>query len=212
MQRTLIHGYFAALSYMDAQLGKVLDALDATGLADSTLIMLWGDHGYHFGDHGTWTKHTNYEQDNRIPLIFVAPGSVSPGSHTEAFAESVDIYPTLAELAGLPKPAVPQGLDGMSLMPVLKNPAVSLRNHTYHAYNRGKRVGRAIRSDRYLMVEWKVPDHPETSAEYELYDYRVDKLEKKNVAGAMPEVLSQMKAILAAYPEAAPVGKKGKKQ
>lgn len=213
MQRTLIHGYFAALSYMDAQLGKVLDALDRTGLADNTIVMLWGDHGYHFGDHGTWTKHTNYEQDNHIPLIFVAPGVVKPASVTKSFAETVDIYPTLAELAGLPAPDVPLGLDGNSLVPVLENPEASVRDHAYHAFNRGMRIGRAVRTDRYRMVEWKVPGAPDVAAEYELYDYQADKLEQKNLANDKPELLSRMKAVLAAHPEAVPVArKKGKNQ
>ncbi len=202
MARTLMHGYFASLSYMDAQLGRVLDELDRLGLAENTVIMLWGDHGYHFGDHGTWTKHTNYEQDNRIPLIFVAPGIARPGSGTGAFAETVDIYPTLVELAGLPAPQVPQGLDGKSLVPVLKDPKASVRDHAYHAFNRGPRLGRAIRTERYRMIEWKVPGAVESSAEYELYDYKADALEKKNIASSHPEVLSQIKAILAKHPEA----------
>ncbi len=206
MQRTLIHGYYAALSYMDAQLGRVLDELDRLDMADDTIVMLWGDHGYHFGDHGTWTKHTNYEQDNHIPLIFVAPGIATPGSGTQAFVETVDVYPTLVELAGLPTPVVPQGLDGKSLVPVLKNPKASVRNHAYHAFNRGPRIGRAIRTDRYRMVEWKRAGAPEKTAQFELYDYKVDALEKKNIAASNPEVLSRMKAILARHPEAVPVG------
>ncbi|VGO13292.1 Choline-sulfatase [Pontiella desulfatans] len=209
LARTLIHAYFASLSYMDAQLGKVIDELDRLGMADDTVIMLWGDHGWHFGDHGTWTKHTNYEQDNRIPLIFVAPGVAKPGSHTDAFAETVDVYPTLVELAGLSAPKVPQGLDGMSLVPVLKDPELTVRNHAYHAFNRGPRIGRAIRTERYRMVEWKPAGAPKSKAEYELYDYKVDKLEKKNIAKSNPEVLSKMKAILAEHPEAkAPGGGK----
>lgn len=214
LARTLIHAYFASLSYMDAQLGKVIDEIDALGMAEDTVIMLWGDHGWHFGDHGTWTKHTNYEQDNRIPLIFVAPGVAEPGSKTDAFAETVDVYPTLAELAGLPAPQVPQGLDGMSLVPVLKNPNQSVRNHAYHAFNRGKRIGRAIRTERYRMVQWKPAGAPEDKAEYELYDYRFDGLEKKNIAKLNPEVLSRMKAVLATHPEAlAPGdGRKSKKK
>jgi iduronate 2-sulfatase len=198
----LIHGYFAALSYMDAQVGRVLDELDRLKLADDTIVMLWGDHGYHFGDHGSWTKHTNYEQDNRIPLVFIAPGITQPGSSTKAFAETVDVFPTLVELAGLPKPNVPQGLDGKSLVKVLKNPKSTVRNHAYHCYPRGKRVGRAIRTDRYRMVEWKKPGAAQESAEYELYDYKVDALEKKNIASSRPKVLAEMKAILAKHPEA----------
>ena len=200
MARHLQHGYFAALSYMDAQLGRLIDELERLGLAEDTVIMLWGDHGWHFGDHGSWTKHTNYEQDNHIPLIFVAPG-VQPGSSTQAFVETVDIYPTLVALAGLETPNVPQGLDGKSLMPILEHPDASIRDHVYHSYARGNRVGRAIRNDRYRMVQWKVAGAPESEAEYELYDYRSSTLEKKNIADSNPEVLEEMKSILARYPE-----------
>ena len=89
--RKLIHGYYAALSYMDAQLGRVLDEVDRLGLAENTVIILWGDHGYHLGDHGMWTKHTNYEQANRIPLLCVAPGVTTPGSRSAAFTHFASV-------------------------------------------------------------------------------------------------------------------------
>jgi iduronate 2-sulfatase len=103
-QRQLIHGYYAATSYMDAQLGRVLDALDRSPFARNTIIVLWGDHGWHLGDHGMWCKHTNYEQAARIPLVVVAPGVTPAGVKSGALVETVDIYPTLCELAGLPAP------------------------------------------------------------------------------------------------------------
>lgn len=109
MQRMLIHGYYAAVSFVDAQIGRVVDELDRLKLADDTIIVLWGDHGWHLGDHGYWTKHTNYEQATRIPLIIVATGVTPPGSVSRQLAETVDIFPTLAELAGLPAPKGPQG-------------------------------------------------------------------------------------------------------
>ncbi len=141
--RELIHGYYAATTYADAQVGKVLDELDRLDLAKNTVILLWGDHGWHLGDHGIWTKHTNYEQANRIPLLIAAPG-IKPGS-TGQLAETVDVYPTLAELAGLPRPEVPQPMDGLSLVPVLKDPAARIRDHAYHCYPRGEgRMGRAL--------------------------------------------------------------------
>src|SRR5690606_6550984 len=93
LQRTLIHGYYASVSYMDAQVGRVIDELDRLGLAENTIVVLWGDHGWHFGDHGAWTKHTNYEEANRIPLILVAPGVTNPGSHSAHMVETVDLYP-----------------------------------------------------------------------------------------------------------------------
>lgn len=202
MQRTLIHGYYASLSYMDAQVGRVIDELDRLGLTDNTVIVLWGDHGYHFGDHGTWTKHTNYEQDARIPILVAAPGVTRPGSSSRAFIETVDIYPTLTELAGLPAPTGPQTIDGQSFASVLTDANATIRDHAYHCFPRGKRLGRAIRTERYRMVEWKVAGKPADTAEYELYDYAADALEKRNIAAQRPEVLEQLKAILARHPEA----------
>ncbi|MGE3777316.1 MAG: sulfatase, partial [Pirellulaceae bacterium] len=106
--RQLIHGYYASVSYVDTQIGIVLDELDRLKLADNTIVVLWGDHGFHLGDHGLWTKHTNYEQANRIPLLMVAPGVTRPGTATRQLSESVDLFPTLVELAGLPPTKGPQ--------------------------------------------------------------------------------------------------------
>jgi iduronate 2-sulfatase len=202
LKRKLIHGYYASVSFADAQIGKVLDELDRLELAGSTIVVLWGDHGFHLGDLGIWTKHTNYEQANRIPLIVVAPGVTSPGSSTRQLAESADIFPTLAELAGLPAPAGPQRLDGVSLVPVLKDPAARVRDHAFHAYPRG-RLGRAIRTERHRLVEWKDPGEPPQAAEYELYDYETDPQETRNLASSHPEIVATLKAMLARYPEPA---------
>jgi iduronate 2-sulfatase len=206
LKRNLIHGYYASVSYVDAQIGKVIDAVDRLELADNTIIILWGDHGFHLGDLGIWTKHTNYEQANRIPIVFVAPGVTKPGQSSRQPAESVDLYPTLTELAGLPAPPGPQPIDGISLVPVLKDPDQRVRDHAFHAYPRGGTLGRAIRTDRYRMVEWKQPGKPASVAEYELYDYQADPLETRNLAGEHPEVLARLKAMLAKYPEAVPRG------
>ncbi len=168
LQRKLVHGYYASVSFVDAQIGKVLDELQQLSLLSNTIVILWSDHGFHLGDHGIWTKHTNYEQANRIPLIVIAPG-VPVNSVTEQLAESVDLYPTLAELAGLPKPTGPQPIDGVSLVPVLRDPDVRVRDYAYHAFPKEK-LGRAIRTERYRLVEWKVPGAPPGSAEIELYD------------------------------------------
>ncbi|WP_200836636.1 sulfatase-like hydrolase/transferase [Roseiconus lacunae] len=201
LKRNLIHGYYASTAYVDAQIGKVLRGLDETGLADNTIIVLWGDHGFHLGDLGIWTKHTNYEQATRIPIVIVAPGVTPPKSSTKQLAESVDIYPTLAELAGLPRPTGPQSIDGVSLVPVLENPEARVRDHAFHAYPK-RTLGRAIRTDRYRLVQWKSPQADEASAEYELYDYQTDPVETQNLAGSRPAVMSRLKAILAKYPEA----------
>jgi len=196
--RRLIHGYYAATSYTDAQIGKVLTALKESGVRDHTIVVLWGDHGWHLGDHGMWCKHTNYEQAARIPVIVSAPG-MAAGQNTRARIESVDIYPTLCELAGIPKP---EGLDGRSFASVLKSPQEKARDSVIHVYPRGSRMGRAIRTDRYRMVEWKVPGEAAETAEYELYDYQTDPLETANLAASQPVVLAELKSILATHPEA----------
>lgn len=200
LKRQLIHGYYASTAYVDAQIGKVTNELQQLDLADNTIVVLWGDHGWHLGDLGIWTKHTNYEQANRIPLIFVAPGTARPGSATKQLAETVDIYPTLCELAGLPHPKGPQPIDGLSLVDVLRDPNRRVRNHAYHAYPKRK-LGRAIRTDRYRLVEWLVPGQPLASAEYELYDYGTGSTEQKNIIREQPQIAKQLQAILAEYPQ-----------
>jgi iduronate 2-sulfatase len=205
LQRSLIHGYHAATSYMDAQLGRVLDELDRLKLAQNTIIVLWGDHGWHLGDHGMWCKHTNYEHATHIPLLVSAPG-VKAGARTQAFAETVDLYPTLCELAGV---TAPTGLDGRSFASTLRDPAAPTKDHTIHVYPRsapgkGPVIGRAIRTNRYRLVEWKTPGAAADSAELELYDYEADPLETKNVASEQPEVVSKLRSILARHPEAKP--------
>ncbi|MCA9214576.1 MAG: sulfatase [Planctomycetales bacterium] len=204
--QTLVHGYYAALSYMDAQLGRVLDELDRLELTDNTIIVLWGDHGYHLGDHGMWTKHTNYEQANRIPIVVSAPGVTTAGSATSALVETVDIFPTVCELAGLKPPSGPQPIDGVSLVPVLEKSKSTVRDHAYHCYPRGKRIGRAIRTSRYRLVEWVPFDETEDSIEpeFELYDYQTDPAESKNLAKERPEVVTELLTILRRHPAPMP--------
>ena len=199
LTRRLIHGYYAATSYMDAQLGQVMAALDETGLAKNTIVVLWGDHGWHLGDHGMWCKHTNYEEATRIPLLVAVPGHT--GAATSALVETVDVYPTLAALAGLP---TPPGLDGRSFAALFTNPAAAHRDHVIHVYPRGQRLGRALRTERYRLVEWKAPGGDPATAEFELYDYRDDPGETKNFAADRPAVVTQLRALLATHPEAKP--------
>lgn len=203
LQRELIHGYYAAVSYMDAQFGRVLDELDRLGLAKNTVVMLWGDHGWHLGDHGMWCKHTNYEQATRIPFIMAAPGIAKAGERSRALIETADIYPTFCELAGLP---MPQGLDGSSFVAALKNPAsAKTKEAVFHVYPRSAGLlGRAVRTDRYRLVEWKKPGEPADTAILELYDYVADREETKNLAKDKPEIVARLRSILAKQPEAKP--------
>jgi iduronate 2-sulfatase len=200
LARKLIHGYYASTTYVDAQIGKVTRALDDLGLVENTIVVLWGDHGWHLGDLSIWTKHTNFEQANRIPFVISSPGVTRAKEASRQLAETVDIFPTLAELAGLPEPKVPQPIDGISLVPVLKDPSVRVRDHAFHAYPRGRKLGRAIRTERYRFVEWKNHSDPTMPVDYELYDYEVDPWETQNFYTAKPDVAKKLKAILDKYP------------
>lgn len=203
LQRTLIHGYYAATSYTDAQIGHVLAVLRELDLAKNTIVILWGDHGWHLGDHGMWCKHSNYEQATRIPLMVAAPDAVA-GGLCSGLVESADIYPTLCELAGLAPPA---GLDGQSFAKNLRDTAAPTRDHAIHVYPRnnpgkGSVLGRAIRTDRYRLVEWRAIGAAAETAELELYDYQEDPLERKNLAAEQPETVARLREILARHPEA----------
>jgi iduronate 2-sulfatase len=168
--------------------------------------VLWGDHGWHLGDHGMWCKHTNYEQATHIPLIVVAPGVTQAGQQTTALAESVDLYPTLCELAQLPAPAP---LDGQSLVPVLRDSTATSKQAIFHAYPRnppgkGPLIGRAVRTARYRLIEWKKPAAAADAADLELYDYDVDPAETRNLADEQPRVVAELRALLVRHGEAKP--------
>jgi iduronate 2-sulfatase len=201
LKRKLIHGYYAGASFVDAQVGKLVDELNRLKLSDDTIIVLWGDHGFHLGDLGIWTKHTNYEQATRIPILMSAPGMIEPSLSTKHPVESVDIFPTLAELAGLPTPDVPQPIDGLSLVPILKEPMKRIRDHAYHVYPNQK-LGRSIRTERYRLVEWQATGDSKAQPEYELYDYQTDPLEKRNLAADNPGIVSGLQMTLSMYPPA----------
>lgn len=157
------HGYFANISYLDAQLGKVLDALDRSGVADRTLIVFLGDHGYHLGEHTLWGKTSNFEYDAGTPLLIAPPGNAQAGRRSRSLAELVDLFPTLNELCGLPSPA---GLEGTSLVPVLRDPAAVVKpaaftQHPRPAYydrepsKQPRAMGCSVRTDRVRYTEWR---------------------------------------------------------
>lgn len=171
--RTLRHGYYACVSYVDAQVGRVLEALQRFDLAANTLVMLWGDHGYALGDAGRWCKGTNFELDARVPLLVRVPGLARPGVATDALVEYVDVYPTLAELAGLPAPA---DLAGRSLVPILRDPAQPGRDFALAQFSRPfgagppQAMGYSIRTATHRYTRWVDWPARRTTAE-ELYDY-----------------------------------------
>ena len=181
------HGYLAAITYFDAQLGKVLDELDRLGLRENTVVVFWSDHGFHLGEHSLWAKTSNFELDARVPMIISAPGMKKPGVKTDALAELVDLYPTLVELCGLPKA---EGLDGKSLGPVLDDPAARVKKgactqHPRPAYFSGSPevMGRSVRTARYRYTEWRDFRTGKLVAT-ELYDHDKDPLETVNISGA----------------------------
>lgn len=183
LQRQLRHGYYAAISYIDAQLGKVLDELDRLGLRDKTIIILWGDHGWKLGEHDAWCKHSNCENDTNAPLLLAAPGMKHRGVRTDALVEFVDMYPTLCDLAGLP---LPSHLEGTSFKPVLEEPRRPWKAAAFSQYPRGNAgqslMGYSMRTDRYRFTAWMHRrDHSKIEA-FELYDHRNDPQENTNLA------------------------------
>lgn len=183
LARQLKHGYYAATSYMDAQVGKVLDELDRLGLRGNTIVVLWGDHGWKLGEHDAWCKHSNAENDTNAPLILSVPGMKHAGVRTDALVEFVDIYPTLSELAGLPLPA---HLEGHSFKPVLENPRRAWKSAAFSQYPRRPEgralMGYSMRTDRYRFTAWvDRGDHSKIDA-IELYDHQTDRQENVNIA------------------------------
>ena len=150
LNRNLVHGYYAATSYTDAQVGRLLDQLDALGLRDNTVIVLWGDHGWQLGEHGLWCKHCNFNTSLNAPLIVAAPGAI-PGARTSALVEFVDVYPTLCELAGLERP---DHLEGDSFVELLGQADRPWKPAAFSRYFRGD----SIRTDRYLYTEFTNDD------------------------------------------------------
>ena len=185
-QRELIHGYMATVSYTDAHIGRLLNELEEQGVAENTIIVLWGDHGWHLGDHGIWCKHSNFEQATRAPLIFAAPDT-KKGIKNGSPVEFIDIYPTLCDLAGI---EIPNFTDGVSLKPIMTGEKEKVKAYAISQYPRGnKRMGYSLRNERYRYTAWygiefrkgEKATKDKLIAE-ELYDYKTDPDETKNRA------------------------------
>lgn len=199
LARSLKHGYYAAISYMDAQLGRVLDELDRLDLRKNTIVVLWGDHGWKLGEHDAWCKHTNTENDTNAPLLLSAPGMKARGVRTNALVEFVDIYPTLSELAGLP---LPKHLEGMSFKPLLDDPQRAWKQAAFSQYPRGvagkQLMGYSMRTDRYRFTVWvERNDHTKVEA-VELYDHQNDPQENQNIA-KRPENAALVDGLMAQW-------------
>lgn len=184
--RELRHGYYASISYIDAQIGRLLDELKRMKLLDNTLIVLWSDHGFHLGELDLWCKTTNFELDTRVPLIISSPLLPNRAVHSEALVELVDIYPTLVELAGLP---TPEDLQGISMVPVIVNPERNWKKGVFSQFPRPwmykdkpEVMGYSVRTSDFRYTEWRNLSNG-LSAGRELYDYKVDDIEHRNLAG-----------------------------
>lgn len=182
--------YYAAISFVDAQLGRVLDAVDRLQLWDHTVVIFWSDHGYHLGEHGLWMKQSLFEESARVPMIIAAPGQKAIGKVCPRTVEFVDIYPTLADLAGLTPPA---DLAGLSLRPLLDDPQRTWNRPAFTQVQRGGFPGYAVRTARWRYIEW---DDGQQGAQ--LYDHQTDPRELKNVAGSPQhaQVVAELKALV----------------
>lgn len=173
-RREFMRAYYAGVSFTDAQVGKVIDALDQTGLSDHTVVIFLGDHGYHLGEHGWWNKQTLFERSARPPLIVLSPGAAGNGKTCVRIVEFVDLYPTIARLAGV---AAPDNLQGISFQPLLNDPDRPWKPAAITQVERGKSRGYSIRTDRWRYTEW---DHAKSGRE--LYDETQDPGEYYNLA------------------------------
>jgi len=178
--RKVRHAYYACVSYIDAQIGKLIDELERLDLAKNTIIVIWGDHGWHLGDHLVWGKHTIFERSLSSPLIIRVPGTEG-GKSTEKIVSTVDIYPTLMELCGL---GMPHPTDGKSLVPLLHDPGYTSWEDAAYGY----RNGITLRTDRYRLTKYFRDEEPTI----ELYDHLDNPYETRNIAGEHPEVVEKL--------------------
>jgi iduronate 2-sulfatase len=176
LRREYIQAYHACNSFIDAQIGLVLDAVASTGHSNDTIVVLTSDHGYQLGEHFMWGKVTLFEVCDRVPLLIRVPGTTTPGSATEGLVELIDLYPTLAELCDVDAPGE---LQGRSLVPMLGNPKAAGKQLAYTVVTRGAKLGRAIRTDRWRYARW--PDGEE------LYDLNNDPAEHHNLAASVEQ-------------------------
>ena len=192
-QRELVHGYYASISYIDAQIGRLLDELERLGQLQNTIIVLWGDHGWKLGEHNSWCKQSNFEIDTRVPMIVGGSAVKAIGQKSNELTEFVDIFPTLCDLAGL---EIPQQCQGTSFLPLLNNPKQAWKKAAFSQFLLGRfptkqvngieRMGYTMRTDRYRYVEWYnwVNDQRTDLIAKELFDHVKDPEENTNLASS----------------------------
>ncbi|WP_236978810.1 sulfatase [Membranihabitans maritimus] len=188
--KILKHGYCAAVSYVDAQIGKVLDEIKSLGMEDRTIVVLWGDHGWHLGEYGIWGKYTNYDLALNSPLIIKIPNLKSAGVRTESIVETVDIFPTLSDLCGLTKPDY---LEGKSLVGVINDPDARVKNVSFSAREAFGAKGYSVRDENYRLMVWDRNDKPN---EIELFDYAREEVPTINRAEEYPEKVNELLQIM----------------
>lgn len=194
----VLQAYYASISFVDANVGKLLDALDRLGIADNTIVVFWSDHGYGTGEHGQWMKQTVFEAATRVPFLMSAPSQKTKGKGCGRTVELLDLYPTLTDLCGLTN--VPAKLHGKSLRPLLDNPAAAWTRPALSQVQRGQKVmGYSLRTERHRYTEWN-----EGAEGEELYDYQTDPKEMKNLAKspAHAKLKSQLQTALRAAAQA----------
>lgn len=190
--RLLKHGYYASVSFVDACLGKLMKGLAELGLDKNTIVVVWGDHGWKLGEHGSWCKQTNYNIDTRVPLLIRVPGAAGQGSKCNGLVELVDLYPTLCDVAEIP---IPDDMEGTSLKPLLSDSKQDWKSAAFSQFHRAPRItpdggrymGFSMVTTRYHYVQWRNWDHVKGVAEkeivaQELYDLEFDPQENTNIA------------------------------
>jgi iduronate 2-sulfatase len=180
-QKKLIQAYNACVSFIDAQIGLILDEIEELGLLENTIILVWSDHGFHLGDHGNWKKATNFEWSNRSPTFIYVPGMTTSGIKTDAIIEYVDLYPTLLDLTGIP---IPDYLEGTSFKPVIEKPDIAWKKAAFSQYprNNARIEGYSIRTRDFRYTEWRDEVNNGEILYMELYDNREHLLESTNLA------------------------------
>ncbi len=190
--RELRHGYYACVSFVDAQIGRLLAELDRLGLRENTIVVLWGDHGWHLGEQGLWAKLSDFEVAARVPLIVSAPGRKA-GVKSAALVEFVDVFPSLCELAGLPQPG---HLEGTSFVRLLDAPNRPWKSAAFTQVVHGATTGRSLRTERFRFTRWHPTKIPGETEALELYDLGSDSTELENIA-ARPEHATLVKDLTA---------------